>query len=141
MRKEVILMALIALSACTTTSYVTILNQYVPGVEVELAITSDERAQGLMNRTELDWNKGMVFFFEDEDLRHFWMKNTLIPLDIIFINADREIVTIRQATPCEEDPCPLYSSTEPAMYVLEVNQGWAEANHVAVGQKVELPRP
>jgi uncharacterized membrane protein (UPF0127 family) len=108
-------------------------------VKVEIADDNEERMQGLMHRESLDEDAGMWFVFEDEDFRSFWMKNTLIPLDIIYIDSDFTIVDIKEdVQPCEAEPCPTYPSGGTAMYVLEVNAGFSEANKIAVGDKAEL---
>lgn len=90
---------------------------------VELAETLEERQQGLMYRESLNQNSGMLFIFPKEDNYAFWMKNTLIPLDIIWINQDLEIVHVETAEPCKEDPCQIYDPNTNALYVLEINPG------------------
>ena len=80
---------------------------------------------------------GMLFVYDDEQPRRFWMKDTLIPLDIIFINKNEEIVTIHHAIPCKKDPCTIYGS-EPAQYVLEVNYDLTAQNNISVGAAVNL---
>lgn len=98
-------------------------------VIAELAITPAEREKGLMFRKSLAPDQGMLFVFEEEDFYSFWMKNTLIPLDIIWLNANRQIVHIeKNVPPCTADPCPSYSSPYPALYVLELKAGQAEEN-------------
>src|SRR3989338_3158581 len=83
-------------------------------VNVEIADDAKERATGLMFREFLGDDSGMLFVFDDENARNFWMKNTLIPLDIIFISKGFEIVDIKYAEPCKEDPCASYSPVKPA---------------------------
>ena len=91
-----------------------------------------------MFRKSLPQNQGMLFIFEDEQPRAFWMKNTLIPLDMIFIDANWRIVKlIKNAEPCKEDPCPTYDSERPAKYVLEVNAGQIKEKEVKVGARVQ----
>ena len=105
---------------------------------VEVADSPESRARGLMFRSSLPDDAGMVFVFDSVEPRNFWMKNTLIPLDMIYINDDFHVVEIKSnVLPCEEDPCPSYKS-EPAMYVLEVNAGLAEKNNVEVGSLINL---
>ncbi len=105
---------------------------------VELAETSAEKTKGLMYRAELPENQGMLFVFEKDAPRTFWMKNTLIPLDMIFINSEWKVVEVKaNVQPCREDPCPSYPS-EPAMYVLEINGGMAEKSGIKVGSIVSL---
>jgi uncharacterized membrane protein (UPF0127 family) len=93
---------------------------------VEIATTPAEQEHGLMDRTSMPAGHGMLFVFPDSQPRTFWMKNTLIPLDILFFDADRHLVTIQaDAQPCKADPCQLYPSNESARYVLELNAGTA----------------
>ena len=106
------------------------------GLNVEIADDNEERSNGLMFRENLKENEGMIFIFDDEDAVSFWMKNTLIPLDMIFVNKNLEIVDIKTAVPCKKDPCTLYSPSEPAIYVVEVNAGFAEKNSINVGDKL-----
>tara|TARA_Y100000310_G_scaffold103009_1_gene101144 strand:+ start:1990 stop:2415 length:426 start_codon:yes stop_codon:yes gene_type:complete len=104
--------------------------------QVEIAKTSEEKAKGLMFRENLDENKGMLFIFEKQGIRSFWMKNTLIPLDIIWINKNKEIVSIKKnAQPCDIICNSIIPDSE-ALYVLEVNAG--QANNFFIGDKVEI---
>jgi len=106
-------------------------------MEVEIADELQEQIKGLMFRQNLDWNNGMLFVYESENRRSFWMKNTFIPLDMIFINNEFRIVDIKENTkPCLEMPCPTYPSKEPAKYVLEVNAGFAQKNNIKIGDLV-----
>lgn len=107
-------------------------------IEVELAETNEEKARGLMYREYLDEMSGMLFIFDDEDYKSFWMKNTLIPLDMIFINSDNKIIDITTMQPCESDPCGSYTSKERAKYVLEVNHGFAERFNISEGDFVKI---
>lgn len=116
-------------------------------LEVEVADDEAERVQGLMHREDLDDDRGMWFVFEDEALRRFWMKNTLIPLDIMFFDADLELVRIvegmQPCIPSESAPgsvtqCLTYFSRVPAMYALEVNAGFVEKNGAEIGNTVVL---
>ena len=91
-----------------------------------------------MFREKLEENNGMIFIFEQENEIAFWMKNTLIPLDIIFIGKNFKIVDIKNAVPCKQDPCQLYKPQKSAQYVLEVNSGFAEKNGIKVNDEVEI---
>ncbi|MFH1657459.1 MAG: DUF192 domain-containing protein [bacterium] len=105
--------------------------------EVELAETSEELSRGLMFREELAENKGMLFVFPEERMAPFWMKNTLIPLDIIWINQNREIVFInKDSQPCPPEWCVPINPGVAAKYVLEVNAGIAEKIGLLVGAKM-----
>lgn len=109
-------------------------------VNAEVADTPAKSTQGLMYRKHLGEFKGMLFFFPIEQELTFWMKNTLIPLDIIFIDSNNTIVKIHQAEPCKSDPCTKYSSGNPSVYVLEVNKGFAEKYNIEEGYKVTIVR-
>jgi uncharacterized protein len=107
-------------------------------VRVEVADDLAEQAKGLMDRTTLGENKGMLFVYPEERELSFWMKNTLIPLSIAFIDSERRIIDIQDMKPLDDEP-PSYVSAEPAQYALEVNQGFFEERGVRVGDRVELP--
>lgn len=93
---------------------------------VEIAKTDATRERGLMFRTHMAADHGMLFVYSDAAPRYFWMKNTLIPLDIIFFDAHKRLINVSANTPpCKADPCPIYASTAPAKYVLELNAGMA----------------
>jgi uncharacterized membrane protein (UPF0127 family) len=105
-------------------------------VTVELARTDAERARGLMHRTALAPDAGMLFLFDETAEHAFWMKNTLIPLDMIFIADDGRIAGIvARAVPGDLSP---RSAGGPSRYVLEVNGGWAAAHGVAAGDRVRF---
>ena len=105
-------------------------------VRLEVAATEDARSRGLMYRTALADGDGMLFVFAVEEDQQFWMKNTLIPLDMIFIAGDGRIVGVRaNATPLSTVPI---SIRKPARFVIEVPGGWAARRGVAPGQHVEL---
>ncbi len=105
-------------------------------VEVELALTPKERATGLMNRRTLGADQGMLFVFRHQRNLSFWMHNTLIPLDMVFIDSAGTIVGIvENAAPLTETPRQV---DRPSRYVLEVNGGWSAEHGVAVGDHVLL---
>ena len=106
-------------------------------VAVEIANTDRERERGLMYRKQLGEGRGMLFSFEEERVLTFWMHNTCIPLDMIFIARDGTIVGIEESTPTMSDET--FSPGCPASYVLEVDAGWARAHGVVAGAKVALP--
>lgn len=86
---------------------------------VKEAKTQEEKEKGLMNVKELPSNEGMIFYYDESDLVEIWMKNTLIPLDIIYINEDQEVIAVEHGQP-EDDTLLGHDDT---MYVVEVNQG------------------
>ena len=101
---------------------------------IEVPDDLEEFMRGLMFRQHLTWNAGMLFAFNDEGPQTFWMKNTLIPLDMIFVDSDSKIVDIiENVPPCEQDECPTYTSKEAAQYVLEVNAGFVQYKGVKIG--------
>lgn len=104
-------------------------------VEAEVARTADERAQGLMYRESLARGKGMLFVFPDSQIRSFWMKNTFIPLDIAFLDAEFRIVDIKAMEPENTTSLP---SALPAMFALEVPLGWFEEMGISVGAQARL---
>ncbi|MGE0076695.1 MAG: DUF192 domain-containing protein [Bacteroidales bacterium] len=107
-------------------------------IEIEIADTDDKRAQGLMWRREMADSVGMLFIFEKEMPLSFWMKNTYIPLDIIYINKSMEIVAIQENTmPLSEMPIP---SEKPAQFVVEVNAGFCSNYGIINGDKIKYEK-
>ena len=102
---------------------------------VEVAKTQEQRQQGLMLRESLSEGNGMLFIFEEIDFHSFWMKNTLIPLDVIWISENMKVVDIQTLTPCESEECPSFVPSVKASYVLEVSAGSFEG---IVGDSVLL---
>jgi YVTN family beta-propeller protein len=106
-------------------------------VFVEVPDDLEESMRGLMFRIHLPWNAGMLFPYSNEEPRTFWMKNTLIPLDMIFVDSSSKIIEIKEnVPPCSQDECPTYPSKEPAQYVLEVNAGFAHEKGINVGDRL-----
>jgi uncharacterized membrane protein (UPF0127 family) len=106
----------------------------------EIADTPEKHARGLMYRTHLKADYGMLFIFSDEDIRSFWMKNTLIPLDMVFLNNEKQVVDMYcSVPPCRSDPCPSYTSALPARYVLEIAGGTAKKLKLKIGDKILIP--
>jgi hypothetical protein len=105
---------------------------------VEIADTEDERAQGLMGRTELGADSGMLFAYDEASSGSYWMKDTLIPLSIAFWGADGIIHTIREMEPCTSGTCRTYAAREPYVYALEMNAGWFDRNGIEVGDPVAV---
>lgn len=135
-------LALFALVACSGAAPGPVVTVHsAPGdtvVSVELALTHEAQARGLMYRTELAESAGMLFVFDGDEERTFWMSNTPIPLDIIYIRSDATIVSIAaRTTPYSERTIP---SRGAARYVLEVPGGWAERHGVKPGDRLTLPK-
>ncbi|WP_194766044.1 DUF192 domain-containing protein [Tamlana sp. I1] len=103
-------------------------------LDIEIADTDFDVQTGLMYRDAMKRNHGMLFVFEDEQERYFYMKNTKIALDLIYINADKTIVSFQEnAKPFDESSLP---SNAPAKYVLEVNAGLVSAWGLSVGDRI-----
>jgi hypothetical protein len=111
-------------------------------VTAELALTEAERALGLMNREKILPDQGMLFVFDEEAVHSFWMKNTLVPLDMLWLDRDRRIVHIeRDVPPCQADPCPSYGPRRPVSYVLELKGGMAAAFRLKASDKLDFALP
>ncbi len=110
-------------------------------IRVEFAKTTQELENGLMNRDSLEIDSGMFFVFSNEATRSFWMKDTLIPLDVIFVSSVGRVNEITTLNPCQEtEICQSYNSKTPAQYVLEINATSADQWGMSVGDIVELPK-
>jgi uncharacterized membrane protein (UPF0127 family) len=107
---------------------------------LELATIPEDQAQGLMYRENLPDRTGMLFVFAGEPNRHhFWMKNTMIPLDIVWLNETGQVIFVSAETPpCKADPCPTYGPDVPVRRVLELAGGLAAKEGVVVGSVIEL---
>jgi uncharacterized protein len=106
---------------------------------VEIAADDRSRMRGLMFREHLPRDRGMLFVFETELPLAFWMKNTRIPLDILYFDAQRRLVSVAADTPpCTTPYCPSYPSTKPARYVLELNAGLAAELGVGPGAVLHI---
>lgn len=104
-------------------------------IEIEAATNPTERQQGLMYRSHMDEDKGMLFIFDHEDMQSFWMKNTIIPLDIIFIDSKGVINTIhRKTSPFSEKSLP---SKGKSQFVVEVNGGFCQRHNINEGDLIE----
>jgi uncharacterized membrane protein (UPF0127 family) len=105
-------------------------------IDIEIADTDFDRQLGLMMRKSMEENQGMLFIFPAEEIQSFWMRNTFIPLDMLFINTDKKIITIRKNTQPLSDNN--YTSTAPAQYVLEVNAGFTDKYNIREGDKISF---
>ncbi|MDP7141034.1 MAG: DUF192 domain-containing protein [Candidatus Woesearchaeota archaeon] len=132
MKRMLCLLIMVIVVGCVTGNYVKIDGEEIT---VEVARTKSEKQKGLMFRDELCDNCGMLFVFDEESKHSFWMKNTRIPLDMIFIDSDLNVVDILHAAPCVKDPCKSYAPDEKASYVLETNLG--KFDESVIGQKMK----
>lgn len=95
-------------------------------VLVEIADDPDEQQIGLMHRMSLPEDQGMLFIFSRPQILSFWMKNTLIPLDILFFDSEGKFINVQTMDPCNADPCRTYSSSDLATFALELSAGFYE---------------
>lgn len=106
-------------------------------ISAEIAKTDEEKSLGLMHRESLEKTKGMLFPYESEEIRAFWMKNMNFPIDIIWLDKDKKIVYIHEnVQQCAAEPCQLYAPDKNAMYVLEVNANFSRDNNLSIGKEV-----
>jgi uncharacterized membrane protein (UPF0127 family) len=103
---------------------------------IEIADTEAKHAQGLMDRTSLPADRGMLFVFKTPDTYSFWMHNTLIPLDIIFLNAEGKVLEIHHRRPLDDTG---RGPRDPALFVIELNAGAAQTIGLKPGDTVSLP--
>ena len=125
-------------------TYIPITTPHGVTIQAELADTTQKRAAGLMFRESLSPNHGMLFTFAEEQEWSFWMKNTRIPLDIIWMNKSKKIVHVERNVPIctrTDDGCPNYQPNAPAMYVLELASGTADALKLQRGVRLQFEVP
>ncbi|MFH0887666.1 MAG: DUF192 domain-containing protein [Planctomycetota bacterium] len=140
--KKLLLLTILLIIQCepaTQNYYLTINGK---NIKVELAVTEEERAQGLKYRNSLPVDNGMLFIYPDEMILSFWMKDTPLPLSIAFIKSNGTILDIKDMQPFSLDSI---NSSAPAQYALEMPQGWFQENQTKVGAVVifspELKNP
>ncbi len=110
----------------------------ITSFDIELAEDDYETQTGLMHRGSMSRNQAMLFIFSDEKIRSFYMKNTLIPLDIIYLNALKQVINIKKnATPLDEQSIP---SIAPAQYVLEINGGLSDLLNIEKGDRISFQK-
>ena len=108
---------------------------------IEIADNDASREHGLMGRESMPQDHGMLFVFQDDQPRSFWMKNCKFAQDMLFFDADRRLISVQHdVPPCTADPCPPYSSGAPARYVLELNAGQARKLGVSPGDELQIQR-
>lgn len=134
-----LLLGCAALAACAPRPEVVIHSRRGPvAVQVEVAATPDTRARGLMYRRDLAPDAGMLFIFPNESDQQFWMKNTPLPLDMVFIGKQRRVVGIvAEARPFTTNPLGVGT---PSQYVLEVNGGFCARHGISTGDAVDIMR-
>ncbi|MAG02373.1 hypothetical protein CMI42_03475 [Candidatus Pacearchaeota archaeon] len=108
-------------------------------IYLKSAITDSEKLRGLMYVDDLSDDEGMIFVYDDEDYRIFWMKNTLIPLDLIFLDSDLGVVDVRENfMPCVGGVCERYRSLRKARYVVEVNGGLSKDLEIEIEDVLDI---
>jgi uncharacterized membrane protein (UPF0127 family) len=138
-------LTLAVLARCQDTArdrYIKVFFANGKSVTAELAVTDEERARGLMFREKILPDQGMLFVFEMEDAHSFWMKNTLVYLDMLWLDSQRRVIHIEaNVPPCKEDPCPSYGPGVPARYVLELKGGGAAASGIKLHDQLQFVLP
>jgi uncharacterized membrane protein (UPF0127 family) len=137
----VLLLLMVATGLHATTTAVAKPNVQLRGhtFSIELATTDAERQHGLMERTTLAADHGMLFVFASSAPQAFWMKNTLIPLDILYFDDARKLVAMQlDVPPCKADPCPIYPSRAAARYVLELAAGTSRRIGAKLGDQLTI---
>ncbi len=105
---------------------------------VEIADNGNKRMRGLQHRAQLPADAGMLFIFPESGRHAFWMKDALIPLDMIWLDSSRKVVHIETgAQPCSGDICPNYTPSMSALYVLELNAGQVKKNGIKLGDQAK----
>jgi len=108
----------------------------------ELAMSDEERAQGLMFREKINEDQAMLFLFEEEDIHSFWMKNMRFAIDILWLDGRKRIVHIEnRVPPCPKDPCPSYVPAAAAAFVLELQAGFVEKHVLRLYDRIEFVLP
>ena len=105
---------------------------------VDVADTTQRQQKGLMGVEMLPEDEGMAFVFDQPSGTTFWMKDTLIPLSIAFVDDAGQVIGVRDMEPCEADPCPTYGIDGPFVLAIEANLGWFDRAGVEVGDRAEL---
>ena len=114
-------------------------NQQPLEISVEIVSTPVEREQGLMYRTSIGDDQGMLFVYPNPGFLKVWMKNTLLPLDVLFLDNEGKIVSLLQnLQPCTQTPCPIYGSEKPARYMLELKAAFIKNHNIKIAQSLAL---
>ena len=117
-------------------SFINSVGDTIETIDIEIADNENERMQGLMFRSNMGFDRGMLFIFDYEEEQSFWMKNTKMSLDILYVNSQLEIVTIyRHTQPYSKNPIP---SFKPALYVVEVSAGYCDRFSVTEGDRISF---
>ena len=108
-------------------------------IDIEVAKSEEDLMRGLQSRNSLEKNHGMLFIFPRPGQYGFWMKDTLIPLDMIWLDEGQNVIYIARDVPaCQSDPCPTYGPPDASRYVLEINAGEAKMHNIQIGDQAQL---
>ena len=107
-------------------------------LHVDIADTPQEQEKGLMGVETLPADEGMAFVFDVHTDSTFWMKDTLVPLSIAFVDDSGRVIGVRDMQPCDSDPCPTYGIDRPYVLAIEANLGWFAEAGIEVGDRAEL---
>jgi uncharacterized protein len=129
---------LVACAHTTERGLVTFGGVNASDLHVDIADSPSEREHGLMGVTELPADDGMAFVWDDPTTATFWMKDTLIPLSVAFVDAGGRIVSIEDMEPCHAEPCPTYVAAGPYTLAVEANRGWFADHGIEVGDRASL---
>ena len=111
-------------------------------LQVEVMVKDEDRAMGLMFRSSLPTDQGMLFIFEQSDFHGIWMKNCKFPIDILWLDDQKTIVHLEESVPvCKADPCPVYQPLRKASYVVELNAGQARREKAVLGKSLDFQLP
>ncbi|MFN8091468.1 MAG: DUF192 domain-containing protein [Vicinamibacteria bacterium] len=111
-------------------------------LQVEVMVSDEDRAMGLMFRPSLAEDRGMLFLFETPDFHAIWMKNCKFPIDIVWLDEERKVVDVKEAAPpCKADPCPVYQPMRRASWVVEISSGQAKREKLVRGAAVKFDLP
>jgi uncharacterized membrane protein (UPF0127 family) len=105
---------------------------------VEVADDTDEQRRGLMGVEHLPANQGMAFVWPEPVASTFWMKDTLVPLSVAFVDETGHVIDVLDMQPCETDTCPTYGVNEPYVFAVEANLGWFDDHSIEAGDRAEL---
>ena len=107
-------------------------------LHVEIADKAHEQRKGLMGVETLPADEGMAFVFDGPSDTTFWMRDTLIPLSVAFVDDAGRVIGVRDMQPCEADPCPTYGVEQPFVLAIEANLGWFDRAGIEIGDHAEL---
>ena len=111
-------------------------------LQVEVMVSDEDRAMGLMFRPSLAADRGMLFLFEASDFHSIWMKNCKFPIDIVWLDEQRKVVHVAESVPpCKADPCPVYTPMRRASWVIELGAGQARREKLTLGSAVRFELP